>query len=295
MKSKYLIVFCGALLFIFYNMQNYQHEETMMEQRAHPFDTTTVLDIETEKVGYLPDGILHSHSDLEMSPLWSSQTSQFKQRNKSHQYLLAMPAGINQKRSVNSIVSKFISENFTVILFHYDGSVDDWHGFKWSKNVIHISAVNQTKWWFAKRFLHPDVVSKYDYIFIWDEDSGVENFVPERYVNAIKSEGLEVSHPALNPNFAEIYHQISIHRRKGLFHRKKHNKHGSVFCDIAGGPPCTRWVEAVTPVFSRSAWRCAWHHIQQDQIHGWGFDIKFGYCPQEYRKNQAHWSLSHVF
>lgn len=35
--------------------------------------------------------------------------------------------------------------------------------------------------WFAKRFLHPDVVSVYDYIFLWDEDLGVENFHPGRY------------------------------------------------------------------------------------------------------------------
>ena len=37
--------------------------------------------------------------------------------------------------------------------------------------------------WFAKRFLHPDVVSIYDYIFLWDEDLGVEHFDPGRYVN----------------------------------------------------------------------------------------------------------------
>jgi len=30
--------------------------------------------------------------------------------------------------------------------------------------------------WYAKRFLHPDVVSAYEYIFIWDEDLGVEHF-----------------------------------------------------------------------------------------------------------------------
>uniref|UniRef100_A0A0R0H2W7 CFA20 domain-containing protein n=1 Tax=Glycine max TaxID=3847 RepID=A0A0R0H2W7_SOYBN len=32
--------------------------------------------------------------------------------------------------------------------------------------------------WFAKRFLHPDIVSIYDYIFLWDEDLGVEHFSP---------------------------------------------------------------------------------------------------------------------
>lgn len=35
--------------------------------------------------------------------------------------------------------------------------------------------------WFAKRFLHPAVVSIYDYIFLWDEDLGVKNFHPGRY------------------------------------------------------------------------------------------------------------------
>lgn len=30
--------------------------------------------------------------------------------------------------------------------------------------------------WFAKRFLHPDIVASYEYIFLWDEDLGVEYF-----------------------------------------------------------------------------------------------------------------------
>lgn len=33
--------------------------------------------------------------------------------------------------------------------------------------------------WYAKRFLHPDIVARYDYIFIWDEDLGVEHFNAE--------------------------------------------------------------------------------------------------------------------
>jgi hypothetical protein len=33
--------------------------------------------------------------------------------------------------------------------------------------------------WYAKRFLHPDIVAPYDYIFIWDEDLGVEHFNAE--------------------------------------------------------------------------------------------------------------------
>ena len=36
--------------------------------------------------------------------------------------------------------------------------------------------------WFAKRFLLPDIVAEYSYIFLWDEDLGVEDFHPEQYV-----------------------------------------------------------------------------------------------------------------
>ena len=36
--------------------------------------------------------------------------------------------------------------------------------------------------WFAKRFLHPDIVSEYAYIFLWDEDLGVANFHVGRYI-----------------------------------------------------------------------------------------------------------------
>lgn len=36
--------------------------------------------------------------------------------------------------------------------------------------------------WYAKRFLHPNIVAQYDYIFIWDEDLDVEHFNAEEWV-----------------------------------------------------------------------------------------------------------------
>ncbi|MCL7030613.1 hypothetical protein MKW94_007241, partial [Papaver nudicaule] len=72
----------------------------------------------------------------------------------------------------------FLLVNCSILLFHYDGRVNEWNDLDWSSKAVHILAHNQTKWWFAKRFLHPDVVSSYDYVFLWDEDLGVENFHP---------------------------------------------------------------------------------------------------------------------
>ncbi|MCI36482.1 hypothetical protein A2U01_0057705, partial [Trifolium medium] len=34
----------------------------------------------------------------------------------------------------------------------------------------------------------------------------------------------------------------------------------------------------MAPVFSRDAWRCVWHMIQNDLVHGWGLDFALRKC-----------------
>ncbi|KAL4304458.1 hypothetical protein GQ457_10G015160 [Hibiscus cannabinus] len=204
--------------------------------------------------------------------------------------LLAVAVGIKQKDLVDKLVMKFLSNNgFVVMLFHYDGIVDEWKQFEWCDKVIHVSARNQTKWWFAKRFLHPDIVSEYSYIFLWDEDLGVENFRPEVYVSIIEHEGLEISQPALDRSKSEVHHQITARERKSIVHSvydsccrrtfKNHAK-GKRCDDHSKDPPCTGWIEMMAPVFSRAAWRCVWYMVQNDLIHAWGIDMQVGYCAQ---------------
>ncbi|CAI9115600.1 OLC1v1016539C1 [Oldenlandia corymbosa var. corymbosa] len=123
-----------------------------------------------------PKGFIAKTSNLERRPLWGSP----KKLNSSRS-LFALAIGIKQKVTVDKMVQKFLESNFAVMLFYYDGIVDGWKDFEWNDRVIHISALNQTKWWFTKRFLHPDIVADYDFIFVWDEDIGVEDFSPERY------------------------------------------------------------------------------------------------------------------
>ncbi|PUZ72503.1 hypothetical protein GQ55_2G399300 [Panicum hallii var. hallii] len=243
----HLLVLCVIIIFLVCNMANFQHKHTSLEAKSRPFDTVTVSDRPAVKVskkpvariGYLPHGIVESNSDVELKPLWLTTSVQSQKKSKQNdRSLIAIAAGINQKKSVDAIMKKFLPENFTAILFHYDGNVNGWNDLPWSKSVIHIGASNQTKWWFAKRFLHPAVVSMYKYIFLWDEDLEVDNFNPRRRVSRANKE-----------------------------------------CSREG-PPCSGWVEGMAPVFSKSAWQCVWHLIQNDLIHGWGIDYKFGYCAQ---------------
>ncbi|KAH9684746.1 pentatricopeptide repeat-containing protein [Citrus sinensis] len=213
----------------------------------------------------LPEGIVSKTSNLEMRPLWSSPSKLNNQRPPMN--LLAIAAGIKQKKIVDQIVRKFPSKDFVVMLFHYDGVVDEWKDLVWADRAIHVSAANQTKWWFAKRFLHPDIVAEYNYIFLWDEDIGVENFNPRRYLSIVKDEGLEISQPALDPVKSEVHHPITARRRNSKAHRRMYKYKGSGRCDdYSTAPPCIGWVEMMAPVFSRAAWRCAWYMIQLNTV-----------------------------
>ncbi|KAJ4968055.1 hypothetical protein NE237_014756 [Protea cynaroides] len=227
----------------------------------------------------LPKGIVVRTSNLELRPLWGSP----KKRNSNHSMsLLVIAVGIRQKENVDKMVKKFPSSDFVVMLCHYDGMVDKWSDLEWSPHAIHVSAIDQTKWWFAKRFLHPEIVAEYDYIFLWDEDLGVENFNPGRYLSIVKEEGLEISQPALDVAKSEVHHQITARGRRSNVHRRTYKFGGGKGgCDAnSTDPPCTGWVEMMAPVFSRASWRCTWYMIQNDLIHGWGLDFQLGYCAQ---------------
>ncbi|KAG5625749.1 hypothetical protein H5410_010967 [Solanum commersonii] len=156
----------------------------------------------------LPEGIVSKTSNLEMRPLWGDV--------------------------------EFLEHDFVVMLFHYDGVVDEWNDLEWSNRAIHVSAMNQTKWWFAKRFLHPDIVSEYDYIFLWDEDLGVENFHPEKYISIVREEGLEISQPGLDASKSEVHHHITVRRGRSKVHRRFYrlNRGGRTCDNNSTEPPC---------------------------------------------------------
>ncbi|XP_031128671.1 uncharacterized protein LOC116030533 isoform X1 [Ipomoea triloba] len=280
-QMQFIGLFCISMLFILYRTTIYQYQQAEMESKSDPLYPAEDSCVSGRCSSSLPRGIIEARSDLELKPLKAMSISKSKVNVTGYHNLLAMPVGIKQKDNVDEIIQKFLSENFTIILFHYDGNVDGWWDLAWSKEAIHIVAHSQTKWWFAKRFLHPDVVSIYDYIFLWDEDLGVENFHPARYLEIVKSEGLEISQPALDPNSTGIHHKITVRSRTNKFHRRVYKDKGSTKCsNESEGPPCSGFVEGMAPVFSRSAWRCVWHLIQNDLVHGWGMDMKLGYCAQ---------------
>ncbi|XP_019457249.1 PREDICTED: uncharacterized protein LOC109357694 isoform X1 [Lupinus angustifolius] len=222
----------------------------------------------------LPPGIVVSESDLYLRRLWGEPSEDLKKKPK---YLVTFTVGYDQRQNINAAVKKF-SDDFAILLFHYDGRTSEWDQFEWSKNAIHVSARKQTKWWYAKRFLHPDIVSAYEYIFIWDEDLGVEHFNADKYINLVKKHGLEISQPGLEPNNGLTW-EMTKRRGDREVHKVTEERPG--WCSDQHLPPCAAFVEIMAPVFSREAWRCVWHMIQNDLVHGWGLDFALRRCVQQ--------------
>ncbi|XP_047962953.1 uncharacterized protein LOC125207594 [Salvia hispanica] len=219
----------------------------------------------------LPPGIVASESDFYLRRLWGKPSEDLTSKPK---YLVTFTVGYDQRKIIDAAVKKF-SENFTILLFHYDGRTSEWDEFEWSRRAIHVSARKQTKWWYAKRFLHPDIVAAYDYIFIWDEDLGVEHFDAEEYIKLVRKYALEISQPGLEPNRGTTW-QMTKRRGGQDIHKITEEKPG--WCSDPHLPPCAAFVEIMAPVFSREAWRCVWHMIQNDLVHGWGLDFALQRC-----------------
>ncbi|KZV46433.1 hypothetical protein F511_17874 [Dorcoceras hygrometricum] len=252
----------------------------------------------------LPPGVIAAESDFYMRRLYGVPGEDLIIKPR---YLMTFTVGLDQKMNIDAAVKK-LTENFTILLFHYDGRTSEWDEFEWSKTAIHVSVRKQTKWWYAKRFLHPDIVAPYDYIFLWDEDLGVENLDFEEYIKLVKKHGLEISQPALSPDSPMTW-EVTRKRNDSEVHRE--TKEMPEWCRDRHLPPCTayaveltisimtlyivqltkkglsslfplcRFIEIMAPVFSREAWQCVWHMIQNDLVHGWGLDFALKRCVDE--------------
>ncbi|KAI6693767.1 hypothetical protein NL676_021477 [Syzygium grande] len=98
--------------------------------------TNSLIDADHVESEALPEGIVANSSDLEMRPLWDSAEGSLS----SSSNLFAMAVGNKQKDLVNKMVTKFLSNDFVVMLLHYDGVVDEWKDLEWSERVIHSTA-----------------------------------------------------------------------------------------------------------------------------------------------------------
>ncbi|KAL2559852.1 hypothetical protein Fot_04591 [Forsythia ovata] len=187
----------------------------------------------------LPPGIVESESDFYLRRLWGEPSEDLTSKPK---YLVTFTVGYGQMNNIDAAVKKF-SESFTILLFHYDGRASEWDEFEWSKRAIHT--------------LESSIL------------------MPEEFIKLVRKHGLEISQPGLEPNRGLTW-QMTKRRGDREVHKQTEEKPG--WCPDPRLPPCAAFVEIMAPVFSREAWRCVWHMIQNDLVHGWGLDFALQKC-----------------
>jgi hypothetical protein len=84
-------------------------------------------------------------SSLEMEPSLAGDPERKHEAAPKPKSLLAIPVGIKNNEVVDKLVSKFPADDFTVMLFHYDGAVEQWSDVEWSSRAVHVAAKGQTK------------------------------------------------------------------------------------------------------------------------------------------------------
>nr|GFA36531.1 hypothetical protein CTI12_AA346980 [Tanacetum cinerariifolium] len=146
-------------------------------------------------LGYIEDNYSGLSSQAFLH-IWSSL-----RRNKGISFHESEDAKIwvpTNPRGAERLPPYIVTPEFDLYLRRLYGKPSEWNEFEWSNRATHVSVLKQTKWWYAKRFLHLDILATYDYIFIWDEDLGLEGFDAERYTSLVRKHGLEISQPALS-------------------------------------------------------------------------------------------------
>ncbi|KAJ0037277.1 hypothetical protein Pint_23111 [Pistacia integerrima] len=123
---------------------------------------------------------------------------------------------VESRQNIDRMVKKF-SEDFQLLLFHYDGRTSEWDEFEWSKSAIHGFDVRNLQ--FKLSFSH-----------MIGGDLGVEHFN-----GRIKKHGLEISQPGLEPNNGLTW-QMTQWRGDREVHKFTEEKPGC--CSDPHVPPC---------------------------------------------------------
>ncbi|CAL5436069.1 unnamed protein product [Camellia sinensis] len=171
-------------------------------------------------------------------------------------YLVTFTVGLDQRNNIDAAIKKMAGQANGINLSGQRGP---------SMSV-----------WYAKRFLHPDIIAAYEYIFIWDEDLGVEHFNGDKYIQLVKKHGLDISQPGLEPNNGLTW-QMTKRRGDREVHKNTEEKPG--WCGDPHLPPCAAICGDYGPcVFSGSMALCLAYDSGNDLVHGWGLDFALRRC-----------------
>ncbi len=120
--------------------------------------------------------------------------------------------------------------------------------------VVDYTKEKGTKWVFAKKYLDPNLIEMYDYVWLMDDDLEVEENLIDVVIDTMKYYNLNISQPSLTPD-SFYSHNITL---------KQNNSIGRY----------TDFVEIMCPVYNKKTWAHVYNLIDIDiNKNGWGYDF----------------------
>lgn len=153
----------------------------------------------------------------------------------------------------------------TVVLLVYDAS--DWRDVAAATQATVVRAPGQMKWWYVKRFLHPDLVpgaadGGYSHVVVLDEDVTLApGFDARRFFGLATRLGLDLVQPAHDavPPGTRLEPFLVRDARRAV------DAHGGFVGYRTNFVECGPFVAV-----SARAWRCVWGLLQPDLVTGFG-------------------------
>jgi hypothetical protein len=163
-------------------------------------------------------------------------------------YLYAAPIGKSGETQLRKLLARLDPAHFDFLIFVYDGHQFEGDIFK-SCKFIHEPGV---VYHFFKKYITPEVASRYDVIFLGVEDVEIDDFSWERFLDVMSRNQLDMAAPALSAQ------SITPHR---IMYGREHGVGRLV--DV---------IEVFLTAFDARAWPRFWNLIEADWNHwGWGY------------------------
>ncbi|GAB5030706.1 storage protein [Nannochloropsis oceanica] len=172
--------------------------------------------------------------------------------------LVLFTAGRSAMANIDGLVRLWGLDNFDYVLMHFDDSATEWNQFDWYKHTVGITAQNQAKFWFYKRFASPWLVSGYRYIHFVDSDAGSP---PDRpfnlttYENFLSDRDLLIAQPAITKVGRSSDHKVCQVHNHTLYRTTSVVENGPFYS------------------VSQQAYACYWEMIDSNAVSGWGPDV----------------------
>ena len=204
-------------------------------------------------------GLLHFPVPLQRRPFAPARVVRAV-RNEVAKMLYVAPTGASAKDLLPRVLETFLGAGADCLLLQYDGAEMQ------VPDGVRIIRDRGYKFPLAIRHLPSEAVAEYDYIFFWDDDLGVKDFDPKRFVRIMEANRLAMAQPAIHSPHG-LSHAITKHRPCPPPWR---DPDGKTVHPVVGR--LTNFVEIMAPVFTREAWQEFYGYLYAENRSGWGYD-----------------------